>query len=55
MVFQLSSSSDINILDLGWVASIWTMFSEKMPKDLGTNYATMFIEIFISRDHLRSP
>jgi hypothetical protein len=32
MVFQLSSSSEINILDLGWVASIRTMFSQKNAK-----------------------
>jgi hypothetical protein len=34
MVFQPPNSPDTNILDLGWFASIQSMFQKKMPKTL---------------------
>jgi hypothetical protein len=34
MVYQPPNSPDCNILDLGWFASIQSMFQKKMPKTL---------------------
>lgn len=34
MVYQPPNSPDTNILDLGWFASIQSMFAKKMPKTL---------------------
>jgi hypothetical protein len=34
MVYQPPNSPDCNILDLGWFASIQSLFQKKMPKTL---------------------